>query len=64
MWCRTAQGTNVLLDYGTTHASGKTVKLTNGNYACFVSDVTPVDDAVSATAVTYEYQFFKLGNWV
>ncbi len=63
-WCLSAQGSDLLLDYVKTHASGKQVRLTSGNFASFVSDITPVDLATSSTAVTYDYQFYRLGPWV
>lgn len=64
-WCLSAQGAaGLLLDYVETHVNGKQVRLTQGNYAAFISDKTPVDLATSATAVTYDYQFYKLGPWV
>lgn len=63
-WIISAQGNNLLLDYVQTHASGKQVRLVQGNFASFISDITPLDLATSTTAVTYDYQFFKLGAWV
>jgi hypothetical protein len=47
-----------------THVSGAYVRLWDGCTATFISDKTPVDLSVSALAVTYEYNFYKLSEWV
>jgi hypothetical protein len=63
-WEISAQGGNLLLDLIETHVAGNTIRLVNGAFASFISDKTPVDLATSATAVTYDYRFYKLGAWV
>lgn len=62
--CQGASGTNLNLGIIETHTNGSFVRLFDGCVATFISDKTPVDIAVSTLAIVYEYQFYKLSEWV
>lgn len=64
LWCLSGTGAGLQVGWVKTHASGAQVRLWEDNFATFVSDITPVDLTADGGAISYTYQFYKLGSWV